>query len=574
MRLTSYIIPASIMTVLSCNMLRAQNISEIAQSDPLIITGAIGTQNTYRYSSSGNTYGSPMSNTVYANLDISLYGFSMPFSFYYSNDNLNFSYPQFSFNLSPSYKNWTGHIGQSSMPFSSYVMNMSFNGVGLEYNSDKLRTGIFYGILRKAVNGDPNDPMARTPQYKRVGWGFKVGYGSSRNFVDLYLLRAYDRPNSIDEACRQYVAPQENIVVGLHGCVTPLHWLSFTTNVAASAFNTDSRAEKLKTKEGENLPFDKVFDTRYSSLMRFAGDANINFMLSGLTASVSYRMVQPDYTSLGTYYMSNNYHSLGINLSTTLLKKIALSANFSGQEDNLTNKQLYTTQGYVYSAMASSRLNNHISISAAYNGYTQRQSNGTAVVTDSTRVHRQMNSFSLTPSYMFDTESFGHNISLTANYTENLDKNHLSAQKNDVETMAIGLSYGLDIKPWDTDVTATVSHQQTKGYKSKYVSEVGSVDIGRSFLSEKNLHLSIGGSICYNHITRQSKNLSLGAQCSASYTYNKKHIFGASASFNKYGDVNMIDRKSDLDCTDITCSLNYTYNFTLFEIKKKVKSEK
>ena len=40
---------------------RGQNISEIAQSDPLIITGTIGTQNTYRYSSAGTEYGSPFS---------------------------------------------------------------------------------------------------------------------------------------------------------------------------------------------------------------------------------------------------------------------------------------------------------------------------------------------------------------------------------------------------------------------------------------------------------------------------------------------------------------------------------
>ena len=80
-------------TVMLSGPLCAQNIAEIAKSDPLIISGAVGTQNTYRYSSVGNGYGSPMSNTVYANLNISLYGFSMPFSLYYSNDNLSFNYP-------------------------------------------------------------------------------------------------------------------------------------------------------------------------------------------------------------------------------------------------------------------------------------------------------------------------------------------------------------------------------------------------------------------------------------------------------------------------------------------------
>ena len=118
------------LSVMLAGVTRAQNISEIAKSDPLIISGAVGTQNTYRYSSVGNGYSSPLSNTIYANLNISIYGFNMPFSLFYSNDNLDFNYPQISFNLTPRYKNWTGHIGQSSMAMSSYVMNMSFNGFG------------------------------------------------------------------------------------------------------------------------------------------------------------------------------------------------------------------------------------------------------------------------------------------------------------------------------------------------------------------------------------------------------------------------------------------------------------
>ena len=81
----------------------AQNISQIADSDPLIITGSIGTNNTYYHSTGGSGYMSPLSNSIFANLNINVYGFSLPFSIYFSNDNLNFTYPQFSFSLTPSY---------------------------------------------------------------------------------------------------------------------------------------------------------------------------------------------------------------------------------------------------------------------------------------------------------------------------------------------------------------------------------------------------------------------------------------------------------------------------------------
>ena len=177
----------------------AQNITEIAKSDPLIITGSVGTQNTYFHSTAGSAYASPLSNTLFLNLNISMYGFNMPFSLYYSNNNLDFNYPHISFNLSPSYKQWHGHIGRSSAGFSPYVMSMSYNGVGLEYRTQKFRVGAFYGTLRSAVNDDPTSPSPRNPQYRRIGWGFNIGYGTGSNYLDLYLLRAYDRRSSIDE---------------------------------------------------------------------------------------------------------------------------------------------------------------------------------------------------------------------------------------------------------------------------------------------------------------------------------------------------------------------------------------
>ena len=555
---------------LSASSLMAQDIASIAKSDPLIMTGSIGTANTYRYSSVGETYGSPLSNTIYANLNISLYGISMPFSFYYSNDNMHFNYPQFTFSLTPRYKQWTGHIGQSSMAFSPYIMNMSWTGVGLEYNTDKLRVGAFYGRLRKAVNGDPSDPLARSAQYRRMGWGFKVSYGTSQNYIDLYLLRAYDCLNSIDDSWHEVISPQENIVVGLKGCVTPFKWVSLTANVASSLFSTDTQA--MKIEDDKAARWDNIFDVRYSSMMRFAGDATLNIRIpSGINLSLCYRMVQPDYTSLGTYYMSNNYQSLGVMASTTLFNKLALSGTFSGQSDNLTNKQMFTTSGYVYNVMGSMRFGKYFNLNAIYNGYTQKQSDGTLKVNDSTRVNRQLNSFTLTPMFMYSTEKLGHNISLTANYTTNKDLNTFTETINhsNITTTALGVSYSLNVVPWETDFGLTLSHQSSEGYRRKYRSDVGTLSVSRSFFADKNLHLSAAMSLCYNEVERESKNLSIGGNFSLGYTLKKVHSISAGASFNKYGDVNITKTRSNLDCTDITCSLNYVYTFSLFEIKRR-----
>lgn len=572
LRLRTYRILCATIVLHLCGtvMARGQNISEIAKSNPLVITGAVGTQNTYHYNSSGNGYSSPLSNMVYANLNISLYGISMPFSMSYTNSNFAFNYPHISLNISPTYKGLTGHFGRSSMEFSPYVLGMSWNGVGLEYNEKNIRAGVFYGTLRSSINPDPNDPTSRNPQYQRRGWGAKVGYGTGRNYLDLYFLRAYDRPGSLDEQWWDRVAPQENIVVGVKGALSPTRWLSFSANAAGSVFSTDTRLDKIPVESS----FDKIFDTRYSSLARFAGDGNMNLSFKAFKASLTYRFVQPDYTSLGTYYMANNYQSLGVTLGTNLFRRVALSLTFNGQSDNLTAKQMYTTQGFVYSASANSRLFEGLNLSLGYNGYFQNQTDGTCQVTDSTRIRRIMSSYSVTPSYSIDTENFGHNVVLSLNYTSNKDLNRFATGESDVQTAALGLTYSLEAKPLGMTFTGSASHQETRGYQRRYSSDVATIGTSRSFLSENNLNLSASVSMCYNEVERQSKSLSIGGDVGASYTLKKDHVFSLSAGFNKYGDVNMTKLTSGLDVTDISVSLNYAYTFTLLQIKRREKKDK
>ena len=550
---------------------RAQSLSQhtianIAKSDPLIITGAIGTQNTYYHSSIGDGYRSPWSNTAFVNLNISLYGISMPFAFYYSNNNTSFNFPHLSFHIDPTYKNWRGHFGRSNMAFSPYIMNMSFNGVGLEYTG-KLRFGAFYGQLRDAINDDPTDPRARKPQYKRMGWGFKVGYGSNSNFIDLYLLRAYDKVNSISDEWQQKISPQENIAVAVKGGLTPFKWLSLRGNLAFSAFSSDRRAERVYSDKLDR--WDKIFEARYTSLMRLATDVSANFMFKGFNASVYYKMVQPDYTTLGLYYTSNNYQSLGINASTTLFKKITLSANFSGQEDNITRSQLYTTRGFVYSASASTSIGDHLQLAAGYNGYRQVQSDGKGQVNDTTRVDRIMHSLYFTPSLSFDNERMGNTFSFSASYTQNKDLNRFATGESDVKSLALGLSHGLDVKAWEMMFTTSLSHQQSDGYKTRYTSDVLSLSTGRSFLKEKNLNTSASFNLVYNNIENLQKMLSFGADLSATYTLAKVHNFNFAVGFNKYSDTNPSADMASMGTTEFTASLGYTYTFTLLELKRK-----
>ena len=548
----------------------AQDIASIAKSDPLIISGAIGTQNTYYHTSSGMGYASPLSTSLYANLNINLYGISMPFSFYYTGDNTSFNYPRFSFNISPTYKGWTLHLGQRSMSFSPYTFTMPFNGVGIEYRSQKagLRFGAFYGNLRKAVNADPEDPTARTPMYRRTGMGVKVGYGTSRSYLDLYVFRGKDHLNSIDDYWHDQIFAQENVAVGLRGRLALGSHFSFSGNFGTSVFTTDLRSEIPDVDVVHK--YENYYDIRFSSLARFAGDVAFNTNWKYFSASLYYRLIQPDYTSLGVSYITNNYQSLGVNAGTHL-GRLSLNGNLTAQSDNLDGKQLYTTRGYVYSANASLPFDFGLNLTAGYNGYLQKQYDGMAIVPDSSRIHRVTSSYSFTPSYEFTNTYTNNNISLSANYTTNEDLNPRATGESDVKTLAIGAGYSLSVIPIETSFSFNYSHQQSEGYNAEYSTDIYSLSSSRAFLESKALGASVTLSLINNNMTGSGRNTSLGGSMGLSYTLREVHSFSFSASYNRYVSTNIVEelyRPSNRN-SDIMCSLSYNYTFNALSIKRQ-----
>jgi hypothetical protein len=567
-RLKLAIIAALMMLGSSFNAL-AYDIATIAQSDPLIITGSVGTQNTYYHSSAGSGYSSPFSSSIYANLSINVYGVAMPFSFYYNTDNLSFSYPQFSFNISPTYKGWTLHLGKRSMQFSNYVFNIPFNGVGLEYQRQGgkvgLRAGVFYGTLKNAINYSPEDLSLASPVYRRTGWGFKLGYGTSKNYIDLYLLRAQDHQSSIDEFWWDRLAAQENIVVGVKGRWQIARPLALTANIAASVFSTDMNAQKVETEETEK--WEGIYDVRYSALMRWAGDVNLTATFKPISFALTYKMVQPDYMSLGVSYMSNNYHSLGVSANTRI-GKLSLGGNISAQSDNLSKEQLYTTKGFVYSANASLPINEKINITAGYNGYLQRQYDGVAVVNDTTRINRRMNSFTITPNFNTANETLAHSVSLSGNFSENKDMSLISEGHSDVTTLAAGANYSITVLPIETSFGFNYSFQNSNGYDTKYSTSVYSLSASKALLKEKNLTLSAAISLVDNRMD-VSKNLSIGGNISAGYSIAGVHNISLSASYNKYANTNFVaEGYARENGYDLSCSLSYSYSFTAFSITR------
>ena len=275
---------------------------------------------------------------------------------------------------------------------------------------------------------------------------------------------------------------------------------------------------------------------------------------------------------MGVSYMNNNYHNVGA-AANLRLGNLSLGGNFSFQEDNISGEQLYTTRGLNYALNASLPIGSKLSLSANYNGFRQCQYDGTAKVDETTRINRCMSSYSGTLSYNTNTESLGHYLSFTGNYSLNEDKNRTIAGTGDVGTMALGANYSLAVIPIETNFSFNYSYQKSEGYDSKYTTSVYTLSASKALLKERNLSLNASASLVDNRM-EADKSITMAANMSAAYTLARVHNFTLNLNYSRYANTNLVlDQYQRDKGYDFTCSFSYSFSFTAFSIKRRAKEE-
>jgi hypothetical protein len=88
-------------------------------------------------------------------------------------------------------------LGYRNIQFSPVTFDgQSFRGAGLELNPGKLRFAGFYGKLNRKVNEDTTSGQFMVPRFSRIGYGAKIGVGTSANYFDLIYFHAKDDSSS------------------------------------------------------------------------------------------------------------------------------------------------------------------------------------------------------------------------------------------------------------------------------------------------------------------------------------------------------------------------------------------
>ena len=613
------------------------------EADPLTFSGSMGTtlqslfNNRDVYSS-----GSPFALTAYANFNIGIYGFNIPININLMNiaaTQFSFPRPQININMTPQYKNFRFHIGTSSMHFSNYTYSgQNFTGLGAEYQGKVFRFSGFYGNMQAATRFKEYDNRSAIryladsllglnvqdydlPQYKRVGYGAKIGVGNNKNYLDLNFFKAKDDTNSLpmtwmgtnnDTIHRDsLVFAKENFAMGLSGRVSVGRWFSLTANAGASLYTPDQHSSPINNATLSTLGADStdaqmakimgildktgwLYTPRMNSQLRFAGDAAASFNFNHVNAVITYRLVQADYTSLGATRFSQNAHGLGANTNFRMFKNTTtLSLAGYLQRDNLDHKQIYTNQVATYSTNLSTLLFGALNMAVAYSGVSQYQLDGTKQVNDSTRTNQLAHNITVSPSYTIEGDN-SHNISLNFNTVQNKNMNLLNPNKSkqDVSTYTAGLGYTLSLTAKKMDIGVNYDYSKSISLTNSYtahavggsfnyiIAKTDKINLKANYMMSLSFNRDESGannnSVTYDpndpENTAKTNSVSFSNRLGATFSYKNLHNASLYLSSSNYSDNIVIGQHIATDF-DLRINFSYSYSFAKRIIKSKKKKD-
>ena len=607
------------------------------EADPLTFSAHMGTTFQSVYNNRDVYAGaSPFAFTAFADFNVGIYGFNIPIHINLLNiaaTHFSFPMPEVNINITPEWRNFRFHLGTSSMNFSKYTYSgLNFTGLGAEYQGKLFRAAAFYGLMQAATQIKELDNRtaiqymadsllglnveeSELPQFRRIGYGARLGVGSTKNYLDISLFKAKDDSTSLPSSWHSagsgdmtyrdsLVSAKENLAVGLSGRVSVGKWFSLTANAGASLFTPDMRSTAINRESLSALGLmdstdqqlnkvmnllDKVawlYEPRLNSWLRFAGDASASFNFKSVNAVLTYRLVQADYTSLGANRFSQNAHGVGANTNIRLFKNtttLALSGYL--QRDNLDGKQVFTNQVITYSANVTTLLPADINLAVAYSGVKQDQLDGTKQVNDTTRIDQLAHNLTISPSYTIESDD-DHNLSLNFNMVQNQNLNRLRTTNLDVNTYTVGAGYTLSLTGLQMDIGVNYDFSVSNSKSNSYKSHALGGNLAYVIVKNDKLNLKANYTMSFSfndnendddvvydpedpENTAKTSTFSFSNRMGVAFNYKKSHVAQLYLSSSNYSENIIIGQKIS---TDFDLRINFSYSYTF--AKRIIKSKK
>ncbi|RPD42468.1 hypothetical protein [Chitinophaga barathri] len=550
---------------------QAQRLDAIGNSQPVKVTGGVGLDQVLYFASGQEGRRDPYNFFLNGNINFDIYGWSVPFSFSYSNQGrVSFSQPFNQYGLTPTYKWITGHLGYSSMNFSGYTLGgHMFNGVGVDLAPPgNFKVSAMYGRLQRGVAADTLNRSIE-PAYKRMGYGVKVSYGAKKDNLDLIIFRAKDEANSIPPLSEGYtLTPQDNLALGLNFSKQLFGRLLVTGEIATSTLTRDTRAVK-DSGTSVKVPTLGLLQKNSTTALYHAYKTGISYSGRGYAIGLGYEWVAPEYKTLGAYYFTNDFENITANVQFQALQQ-KLTANVNGgvQRNNLHNDKLSTMRRWVGALNLNYVASKKLNLSFSYSNF-QAYVN---IRSDFDYINQ------VTPYENLDTLNYtqiSQNASLSANYNISRTKDKSQVLSTNVSMMKsadmqggvkqntgvtfynLNMMYSVQLVPRNMSVNFGLNANRNNSANLSSTTFGPTLGANKSFLDKK---LRSSGSVSWNGSFANGQNVNkvLTARVTNAYTVKKSHSFNLSiAMINRQA----VTRGNSRNMNELTSTLGYNYNF-------------
>ena len=426
----------------------AQDLSQLKNEKPITVNGSLGASGLFYNMSGADARSKPFSYLFSGNLNLSVYGISIPLSFVYSEQDRSFRQPFNQFGLSPQYKWVTVHLGYRNVDYSSFAFaGQTILGVGVDLKPGKFRFGFMYGRFNRAVGFNQSGIAPSTPAFERKGWTTRIGYGTQQQFVDLVLVRAQDDPNSIAHDSTNPLYAAANMVIGLNSKYKISKYLSFEGEGAMSVYTANLNTYPMEGSSSFMTDYSKGLITINSSTVgKTALRAHLQYKNKRFGARILYRRIDPSYKSMGTFYLNDDCQQISIEPSVSLFKqKLTLKVSSGFQNDNLDKSKKRTTYKLINSIFASYTPNAHFAIDGNYSNFQYNQQSGSQPLIDSTKTYQTNENLTISPRIIFAGTKKSHILNFSYNFMRLIDNNKFTQNTNEYAIHNLIASYILSL---------------------------------------------------------------------------------------------------------------------------------
>lgn len=306
--------------------LSAQELSGLSKRKPFTIGGEVNAEFS-SFLSQPKNFNRPFSYLLNVSLNPAIYGISLPLQLSFGQDGFNFKHPFNLLQLTPSYKWVKAYIGRTGMSMSPYgLAGIGFDGAGVELTPDFLPVSLsaMFGRLQKEDVGD----SLRPPTYRRLAYGFKVGWTHEKQQLDVHFFHAWenggktaDAPTGAEGAGTAGVLPQRNLVLSWQGRFTIADIVTLGSEGGVSWLQRKTAGGT----EGTTLPVSDKASPGLSFKLRAAA----------FGAELAYERQGAQFYSMGRYYSGGDLESVSLGYNGDFKQRWRFSGRLGYQRDNL-----------------------------------------------------------------------------------------------------------------------------------------------------------------------------------------------------------------------------------------------